>query len=166
MKTNPTDLVLLDTNILVGAELRKETHHEAAKSLRDRALNGEVAACISPQVLSEFFSVVTNTGPRGPEDPLTPQEALAQVKKYYESDCLTLIYPGPKTVEWFLTLLERHPVSGPRVHDVHLAATMLDNGVRRIYTFNIKDFAPFSEIEALTPPEPAPVSEQSTPPSP
>lgn len=150
------NLVLLDTNVLIYAEQRKQPQHESAKLLRDQALKGEIPACISPQILTEFFSVMTNTGPRGPEDPLTPQEAADQVRKYYESENLTVIYPGAGIVERVLSLLEAHPVSGRDIHDLHLIATMLENGVKKVYTFNTKDFTPFSEIQVLTPPQPQP----------
>lgn len=151
MKTNPADLALLDTNILVYAEQRRQPQHEAAKMLRDRALRGEIPACISPQVLSEFFAVITRFGGA----PLSPQEAVDEVKKYYRAKRLIKIYPGTNIIERVLALLEAHPVTGLNIHDLHLVATMLENGVTRIYTFNVRHFAPFSEIEVLTPPEPA-----------
>lgn len=34
---------------------------------------------------------------------------------------------------------------------VHLVATMLSNGLTRLYTFNREDFSRFKEIEVLTP---------------
>jgi predicted nucleic acid-binding protein len=49
-------------------------------------------------------------------------------------------------------LLTRHPVRGIRVHDFHIAATMIENGVKRLYTYDDpKDF-PFEEIEVRRPP--------------
>ncbi len=75
MMSNPDErLVLLDSNILIYAEQAEEAHHATAKSLRDRALTGEFKACISPQVLSEFFAIVTN--PRRVNAPLTAERAL------------------------------------------------------------------------------------------
>ena len=47
--------------------------------------------------------------------------------------------------------MHQHPVTGGGVFDVQLAATMLGNGVRKIYTLNASDFRPFDEIEVLTP---------------
>ena len=79
MKVKHDAMVLLDSNILIYAEQRREPQHEVAKSLRDRALAGDISACITPQNLGEFFSVVTNSGPRGPEDTLTAQEATDQI---------------------------------------------------------------------------------------
>jgi len=90
------------------------------------------------------------------DEPLTVPEAIDQIRKYYRAKRLVKIYPGPTIIERMLALLETHPVSGRDIHDLHLIATMLENGVTKVYTFNTKDFTPFSEIEILTPPQPQP----------
>lgn len=149
---NPGDLILLDSNVLIYAEQEESPYFNASKALRDRALTGEVSACISPQVLCEFFAVTTN--PRRATDPLTVEEATDQIRRYSESEDLTLIYPGPGIVAQMLSLLEIHPVTDSDIYDLFLMATMLENGVKQIYTFNTKHFTPFSDIEALTPSEP------------
>jgi len=148
------DLILLDSNILIYAEQEKSPYFNASKVLRDSALTGEVSACISPQVLCEFFAVTTDS--RRATDPLTVQEAIDQIKKYSESEDLTLIYPGSGIIGHLLSLLQIRPATGSDIYDLFLTATMLENNVHRIYTFNTKDFAPFSEIEVLTPPDPMP----------
>ena len=63
------------------------------------------------------------------------------------------IYPGVNIVARMLSLLERYAVTGAHIHDLHLVATMLENGVKSVYTFNTKDFTLFSEIEAREPSE-------------
>ena len=40
---------------------------------------------------------------------------------------------------------------GADVFDLQLVATMLANGVSRIYTFNGADFESFSELAVITP---------------
>jgi predicted nucleic acid-binding protein len=52
--------------------------------------------------------------------------------------------------EW-RRLLVRYAISGVQVHDARLVAAMIVHGIKRILTFNDKDFARYSEIEALTP---------------
>ncbi len=151
---NNAALALLDANVLIYAEQDMSPHYDASKSLRDRALTGEISACVSPQVLNEFFAVVTNR--HRVDEPLTVPEAIDQIRKYYRAKRLVKIYPGPTIIERMLALLETHPVSGRDIHDLHLIATMLENGVTKVYTFNTKDFTPFSEIEILTPPQPQP----------
>jgi hypothetical protein len=44
------------------------------------------------------------------------------------------------------------PVTGGRVFDLQLAATMLGNGVGRIYTYNTSDFEGLGTIDAIPPP--------------
>jgi predicted nucleic acid-binding protein len=46
---------------------------------------------------------------------------------------------------------ERHEVTGASVFDLQLAATMIENGVRRIYTYNRADFETVKELDVLTP---------------
>lgn len=144
------DLILLDTNILVYADQAEDDHHEAAKMVRDRGLRGEIAVCISPQVLTEFFAVVTN--PRRVTVPRTPAAAMAEVEQYIKSRHIQKIYPGPGVLDHLQTLFRTHSVSGPAIFDLYLIATMLENGVTTLYTFNTDDFTPYAEIEVLTPP--------------
>jgi predicted nucleic acid-binding protein len=62
------------------------------------------------------------------------------------------ILPAPvDTVQILLTLLRRNPVVGGSVFDLQIAATMLANGVHRIYTFNTGDFRIFPELDVMAP---------------
>ncbi len=47
-------------------------------------------------------------------------------------------------------LILAHDLSGKRIHDANLAATMLEHGMSTLITQNPADFAPFSEIETLS----------------
>jgi predicted nucleic acid-binding protein len=53
-------------------------------------------------------------------------------------------------VQWRRLLVD-HSVSGAQVHDARLAAAMLVHGVRKILTFNARDFERYSGIEAIHP---------------
>ena len=151
MKSDPAGLVFLDSNIFIYAEAREEDQYQEARSLRDRALEGEFDACISPQVLSELFSSVTHQGRKGPEQPLSPSKAAERVRRYYESEDITLICPGPQTIGLMLSLLKVHPVSGARIHDLRIAATMIENGVTRIVTYDEHVFAHLPGITVVDP---------------
>jgi predicted nucleic acid-binding protein len=60
--------------------------------------------------------------------------------------------PDSATVhqEW-RRLLVLYRVSGVQVHDARLVAAMHVHNVNRILTFNTKDFARFTDIEAIHP---------------
>ena len=163
MNNNPAEIILFDTNILVCAALEEQEHHGEAKSLRHLALAGQVSACISPQILSEFFSVVTREGRGGPEKPLSASDAADLIRTYNESEDIAVIYPGSQTIGLMLSFLESHPVSGARIHDLRIAATMIENGITSIATYDEHVFAHLPGISVVNPSELIPTPEEAEP---
>ena len=143
------DLALVDTNVLVYALYGTSEHHSASRALLDRAQSGETALCVSPQNLAEFFNVVTN--PRRVDEPRTCQEALDVVEQTLSMPGMSLLAIPTDVVPRWIVLARLHPTTRGGVFDHQLAATMLANGVTRIYTYNQSHFRHFEEIEVLTP---------------
>jgi predicted nucleic acid-binding protein len=54
------------------------------------------------------------------------------------------------TSRW-LELVAEHPVTRQAIFDLQLAATLLANGIRRIYTYDATHFASIPGLEALQP---------------
>lgn len=141
---------LLDTNVLVYAADAGSPFHDAARQLRDRGVRGEIPLVVSPQVLLEFFAVITN--PRRVHTPRPPQEASAEMAKYMRSRRIRTIYPGPDILQRVLALHAQHPhVARQDIFDLALIATMLANRIVHIYTYNQQHFTPFQELTVLTP---------------
>jgi predicted nucleic acid-binding protein len=145
----PTELALLDTNVLVNSVYEGSEHFAPSRALLQGAKAHDAGFALLPQNLSEFCSAVTN--PRRVTAPKTPAEALLAIRKFLDLPGVLLLPVPPDVGSRFLTLLERRPLSGPKVHDLMLIAGMLGNGVRRIYTFNADDFTPFAELEVIVP---------------
>ena len=144
------DPALLDTNVLVYAADAGSPFHDAARELRDRGVRGELPLVVSPQVLLEFFAVITH--PRRVHTPRSPQEASAEMAKYLRARRLRTIYPGPDVLRRVLALHAQHPhVARQDIFDLALVATMLANRITRIYTYNQQYFTPFQELTVLTP---------------
>lgn len=144
-----SEIALIDTNILVYAADTTAAFHEQAKRLRDRGVRGELLLAVSPQILMEFFAVITN--PRRVRQPRSPAEARAEVEKYARS-AIRKIHPGHDILDRVLILLQQHPtISRQDIFDLFLVATMQTNGVTRIYTYNREHFTPFPDMTVLTP---------------
>jgi predicted nucleic acid-binding protein len=141
-------VILIDTNILVYATGAQSLQHAKAKELRDQAAAGQFEACIAAQILTEFYAVVTD--PRRFQPALTPTQAQREMRTYLSSP-LRLILPKEITVTRMLNLLGSKSVKAGRIFDIFLAATMLDNGVQRIYTENVGDFQGITGIDAINP---------------
>jgi toxin-antitoxin system PIN domain toxin len=144
-----SEYALVDTNVLVYAADKTCPFHQSAKSLRDKAVAGKSSLCVCPQVLNEFFAVVTD--PKRVGSPRSQEEALFEIEKYHRSKNILKIFPGPDVIEKTLDLLKRYNTTKQGIFDLHLVATMLSNNVTRLYTYNQDHFAKFNEIQPLTP---------------
>ena len=140
---------LFDTNILIFAHNSLSPKHEKAKELILSATSGRVDVALAPQNILEFYSVITN--PRQVEKPISPVDLQLILDEFVNSEDFTFIYPGSSTLVKAIELAERHGTKKANIFDTYLVATMLDNGVRTIYTDNEKHFRIFKEIEVINP---------------
>jgi predicted nucleic acid-binding protein len=139
------DRALVDTNVLVYAADTSSSFHEHSRQLRDRGFQGEIPLVITLQVLMEFFAVITS--PRRVTTPRSSDEARVEVEKYVRANDILKIYPDRAALEQTLDLLQQHPhVTRQDIFDLFLVATMMANGVTRIYTYNQQRFAQFIAV--------------------
>jgi toxin-antitoxin system PIN domain toxin len=124
------DLALVDTNVLVYALYPESEHHAASRGLLDRAQDGQVALCVVPQVLAEFYAVVTSA--RRVSAPRRPEEVIDVIERLLVMPGMTLLAPPPDLIRRWISLARKYAPTGPAVFDVHLAATVLGNGLSRI----------------------------------
>jgi uncharacterized protein len=143
----PVEPGIIDTNVLVYALDADAPQHAASRALLETAREGSTTLYVTSQILCEFYSVVTNA--RRVAKPRSPDDASNTV-----SDVITFLHVLPipaYTVEGWLSLLRRHPVTGGDIFDLQIIASMQANGVQRIYTFNTDDFEAFPELSVVTP---------------
>ena len=144
--TMPVESGLVDANVLVYAIDADAPQRGALRALLDAARASSTTLFVTPQVLCEFYSIVTNS--RRVPRPRSPEDAMRAI-----SILLVFLHvlPTPaRVVEAWLDLLRRRPVLGGHVFDLQIAATMQVNGVQRIYTFNASDFEVFPELAVVT----------------
>lgn len=143
----PAEPILLDTNLLIYATYEDSPHYAMARELMDRAERRDFVACLAPQVLMEFYGVVTN--PRRVRRALSPVEATREVEAYLGGGYRTL-FPGPGTPLRAARLAREAGIMGRRIFDCLLAATALDNDVTLIYTADTGHFL-FPGLRAVNP---------------
>ncbi len=143
------DLALVDSNVLVYSVLQDSPHHQRSRALLDRAQAGQIEFCVAPQNLAEFYAIITDS--RRVTEPRQPAEAIAVVERFIAMPGVRLLSIPDDIVERWLDLMRKRPVTRGETFDVQLVASMLGNGIRKIYTFNESDFHPFDEIEVLAP---------------
>jgi len=55
-----SEVNFIDTNVLVYAADQSSPFHDRCVELREKGLSGEIELCLSPQILSELFAVITH----------------------------------------------------------------------------------------------------------
>lgn len=142
------DAYLLDSNILIRWVQRQDPGAPAVVEAIDLLLAADADLFYTSQNLGEFWNVLTRPANRNGYG-LTPDEAHRRTLKIESR--LQLLADGPDVHREWRRLLVAYRVSGVQVHDARLVSAMLVYGVKRILTFNTKDFARFDKIEAIHP---------------
>ena len=139
------ELFLIDSNILVYAHDTSDIikNKKSIKLLED-CWNDKNRFAISLQNLSEFYVVVT----KKIKNPLEKNEAKKIIKEILEFKNWIKLTAKESTIIKAIELLEKHETN---YYDSLIAATMLENGITKIYTENVKDFIRIKEIEVINP---------------
>lgn len=140
----------IDTNILVyGVDLSLNNRSFHRASLEILRPNEQEILYLSPQILGEFYSVITSAN--AVQNPSSPIEAFYRIKRLCQMPNIKVLSVNNNVQEKWLELLEIRPVKGGQVFDLLHLATMLTNNIKRIYTFNESDFNWYKDIEVIIP---------------
>jgi len=141
-------LHLIDSNILIRWVQPGDPDYPVVESALEALAGQGAILCYTSQNVAEFWNACTRPADRNGYG-LSPPEADRRARQF-ESRLRLLPDSLPVHQEW-RQLIVTHNVSGAHVHDARLVAAMRVHGVRRILTFNQKDFARYPDIEAIHP---------------
>ena len=144
---------LVDSNVLLRWVKPDHEDYPAIVSAIEAILQQGGVLCYTSQNVAESWNACTRPLDRNGYG-LSPQETDRRARVFEEK--LRLLHDSLAVHQEWRRLLVMYSISGVQVHDARLVAAMLLHRVKRILTFNEKDFARYSEIEALTPRKLAP----------
>ncbi len=141
-------MIALDTNILVYARRQETTHHIAARDLIRSLADGDEPWGLPWTCVYEFLRVVTH--PRIFDPPTTLDAALDDLVSLLESSSIRMLGEGPTHVMHMVRMAEAGNARGNLIHDAHIAALALENGVTELWTVD-RDFARFTGLRVRNP---------------
>lgn len=144
----PGTSYLVDSNVLLRWIKPDDRDYPLVVSAIELALQRGAVLCYTSQNVGEFWNTCTRPLARNGYG-LSPQEADRRAT-FFE-DKLRLLPDTLAVHQEWRKLLVAHHVSGVQVHDARLVAAMRVHTVSWILTFNEKDFARYSGIEAIHP---------------
>lgn len=139
---------LVDSNVLLRWVKPDHGDYPVIVSATEAILRREGILCYTSQNVAEFWNACTRPLDRNGYG-LSPQDTDRKAK-FFEERLRFMPDSGAVHEEW-RKLLIVHNVSGVQVHDARLVAAMHVHGVKRILTFNDRDFARYTDIDALHP---------------
>lgn len=130
-------LGLVDTNILIYASDNDSIFQKKAQNFLEEALS-QNKLCLAIQNLTEFYAIVT--GPKRIKNPLNQSQALKVIESFLDSNLFRFVLTTQNTVVRIVNILRKYHIKAEEIHDVHLAAVMMDNNINTIYTADTKVF--------------------------
>jgi len=135
--------IFLDTNILIYHTFKKfdKEKHLATKELFVYLVENSYKIFISTQIIREFYAISTNS--KFFDIPLSVDEAILKIDEFQNS----FIVLEESYVEKLKLLCRRYKITKQKIHDTNIVATMIENEIETIASFNRKDFIGFNEIK-------------------
>ena len=144
--------IFFDSNIFIYAADKKSLFHdESVEIIKDSVKTGFFT---SDLCLLEFYQVITD-GRKTPR-PLSPEKALLYIQKLWstpEIDVLEADILGAFEEKEHQNNLDRYNVTRFDIYDYLIAACLKKNQIRKIVTFNSKDFKKYPWLTVVDPRE-------------
>lgn len=142
------ELCRVDSNILLRWAQPSDPSFATVVAAVERLEQSKAIPSYVSQNLGEFWNALTRPANKNGYGRL-PEEADA-LARVIETKFRLLPDSLAVHLEW-RRLLTDYRISGVQVHDARLVAAMHVHGVKRILTFNIRDFERYTDIEAIHP---------------
>lgn len=112
-------------------------------------MTGKLEACLTAQVIYEFFAVITN--PKRVESPMKLSEAVDVCVDFWGCREIEKINPTLNAAMDVLRLANEMKATENEIFDCALAITAKDNKVECIYTENVDDFKKYRFLNVVNP---------------
>ena len=112
-------------------------------------MTGKMEACLTAQVIYEFFAVITN--PNRVEAPMTAEKAAEVCMDFWECRAIEKISPTPNATIDVLKTTTQMKLAKGKIFDCVMAITARDNKVECICTENVADFKRYRFLKATNP---------------
>lgn len=133
--------MLLDTNVLIYAIDEDSKYFHSVQKL---LYSDNTKLFTTSKNITEFLAVVT----RLPNASISTSEALKITDDFQAT--FTVLYPDEKSNLVFRKLLKKYLPQGLKIHDYEIVSIALASNIKKIATFNQKDFSAIDEIELIS----------------
>jgi predicted nucleic acid-binding protein len=141
-------MVFIDTNVLVSYWVISHPFHDRAVRLMDSLLDNDELLALSPQIIGEAY--VTMTSPTKLQSPFTPNRFLQFTESLLGDPAVIFLAPSEPAIKYAVTAAVKKSVTSAKIFDLLIYGTMREHSIKRLATFNEKDFEGLEEIEIVS----------------
>lgn len=138
--------ILLDTNVLCRLAERGHPDHSTAENAIAKLRGQQHELCLVPQVLYEYWVVVTRPAAENGLG-MTTADVDAAIDLWLE--VFTLLRDERGIFVLWRELARQHDAKGKSAHDTRLVAAMNRHNLSHLLTFNVADFRRYPGIEVV-----------------
>jgi len=138
----------IDVNVLLYPSDRSSERHERARRFVEACAAGPEVLCLAGPTLVSYLRMATH--PRIFAAPLSPDEALGSLAALIGLAHVRVVSELDGFLDAYSRVAGDMAVRGNLVPDAHLAAILLQHGVRTLYT-NDRDFRKFESLDVRDP---------------
>ena len=138
----------IDANLLIYASDRDSPHFQKATAFLSQAVADPEIMYITWPTVFAYLRIATHPGVF--EKPLPPQVALQNIDSLLEARNTRTIGEGDDFWAAYTKQNADQVIRGNLVPDAQLAALLLSNGVKRLFTRD-RDFLKFPDLEVIDP---------------
>ena len=143
---NMAPKIALDTNILVYATDIESPFHHTCRQILVSGLAEDYQLFLVDKTIYELYAVLSNTIFKS-----QPERAIGTCDFYITHTKLNILNASPNTIRSVSGLVKRSHKKGKYIHDLVLAAIILENDVNTLVTMNAPDFEGLPGLEVVGP---------------
>ncbi len=140
-------MIFVDANVIVAHFAKSHEHHKASSAFLDEVLKNRQHLAFSPQIGGEAF--IAATSKRFFKVPATPDEFIRLLEKFRNTGFVSVVSPGERAMDIALQTAKEKSVTSAHIFDLIIYGTMLEHGITRIATINVKHFRNLKGIEVI-----------------
>lgn len=147
MTTGEDKQIMVDTNILIYANYADAIFKEQARNKLHWLIKNEYNLWISRQIVREFLVYATRYNFEN--DKIESNIFVDNIFRNFQQ--YSIANDNDKISANLKNLITKHKLSGKKIHDANIVATMQAYNITNLLTHNVKDFERFADDIEIIP---------------
>ncbi len=118
-------MIVPDLNLLVYTYNADAPQHRAARDWWEEVMSGPMSVGLAWAVTMGYVRIMTSRTVL--IDPISPAEAVADIRTWLERPQVQILQPGPRHLDLFESLAAATGTAGRMTTDIHLAALAIES---------------------------------------